>query len=142
MRVLMLLKGPGSEEGMTEPTAEMYEAMTSYNEKLVSAGVMLGGEGLHPTSEARKVVFDAGNVSVVKGPFRDEDIVHGYWILDVPSLDVAEKWARRCPADPDSPHLRLELREMQEMTDLDGEFPPDILARERRLAEELRTRHD
>ena len=102
MKVLVMIKGDGADEGKIAPNDEMFAVMNAYNEQLVNAGIMLGGEGLKPSSAGAKVVFAAeGGTSVVDGPFTEaKEIIAGYWIWQVSSLDEATEWAKRCPSTP------------------------------------------
>ena len=100
MKVLVMIKGDGADEDKVAPTDEMFAVMNVYNEQLVNAGIMLAGEGLQPSSKGAKVVWDtSGEVSVVDGPFAEaKEIIAGYWIWQVSSLDEAVEWAKRCPS--------------------------------------------
>ena len=102
MKVLVMIKGDGADEDKVAPTDEMFAEMNVYNEQLVNAGIMLAGEGLKPSSNGAKVVWDtSGEVSVVDGPFTEaKEIIAGYWIWQVSSLDEAVEWAKRCPSTP------------------------------------------
>ena len=99
MKVLVMIKGDGADEDKVAPTDEMFATMNAYNEQLVNAGIMLGGEGLRPSSKGAKVVCEGGETSVVDGPFTEsKEIIAGYWIWQVSSLDEAVEWAKRCPS--------------------------------------------
>ena len=140
MRVMVMIKGSGADEGKAAPTEEMFAAMTAYNEELVKAGIMLDGDGLKPSSEGAKVVWqETGELSVVDGPFTEaKEIVGGYWIWEVSSLEEAVQWARRCPKDPHFGSTQvLEIRPYFETEDFGAEFTPELREREERLVAEL-----
>ncbi len=136
MKVLVMIKGDGADEGQIAPTQEMFETMNVYNEQLASAGIMLGGEGLKPSSAGAKVVFEAsGETSVVDGPFAEaKEIIAGYWIWQVSSLDEALEWAKRCPSTPGLRSV-LEVRPFFEMEDFAEIVSPDLLAKEQDIME-------
>lgn len=142
MRVIVMIKGTGADESKIAPTEEMLAAMSAYNEELVKAGIMLDGQGLKPSSEGAQVVFEGGTTSVVDGPFTEsKEIVAGYWVWQVSSLEEALEWAKRCPSDPSS-GLReiLEVRPIFEADDFGSEYTPELRERDARIAEELQAR--
>ncbi|MDP9842789.1 YciI family protein [Streptosporangium lutulentum] len=103
MKVMVVIKVSGADEDKIAPTREMVAEMEVYNEKLIKAGIMLDGGGLKPSSEGAQVVFEGGATSVVDGPFTEsKEIIAGYWVWQVSSLEEAVEWARQCPANPDS----------------------------------------
>ena len=119
MKVIVMIKGTGADEGKVAPNPEMMATMGAYNEQLVKAGIMLDGEGLRPSADGAKVVFEGGTTSVVDGPFTEsKEIVAGYWIWQVSTLEEAVEWARRCPSDPDGLHQELEIRPLYTAEDL------------------------
>src|SRR6187549_1859099 len=110
MRVMVLVKATKNSEAGKLPDEKMLTAMGKYNEELVKAGIMLAGEGLHPSSKGARVKFSGGKTTVVDGPFAEtNELVAGYWIWDVKSKDEAIEWARRCPA-PTGEGSELEIR--------------------------------
>ncbi|WP_169949732.1 YciI family protein [Microbispora sp. H11081] len=122
MKVMVMIKVSGADEHRISPTPEMVAAMDAYNEKLIKAGIVLDGGGLKPSSEGAQVVFEGGATSVVDGPFTEsKEIIAGYWIWQVSSLDMAVEWARQCPGNPDS-SLRevLEIRPYYEDADFEN----------------------
>ena len=135
MRVIVMTKGAGADEGRAAPTQEMFEQMQAYNEALVNAGIMLGGEGLKPSAAGARVVFEPGATSVVDGPFTEsKEIIAGYWIWEVSSLEEAVEWARRCPFDPAYGDTQvLEIRPLFEMADFEEAVTPETLARDQEL---------
>ena len=140
MKVLVMIKGEGADEGKIAPNDEMFAVMNAYNEQLVNAGIMLGGEGLKPSSAGAKVVFAAeGGTSVVDGPFTEaKEIIAGYWIWQVSSLDEALEWAKRCPSTPGLRSV-LEIRPFFEMEDFAQVVSPDVLEREQAIVDRLKS---
>ena len=136
MKVLVMIKGEGADEGKIAPNDEMFAVMNAYNEQLVNAGIMLGGEGLKPSSAGAKVVFAAeGGTSVVDGPFTEaKEIIAGYWIWQVSSLDEALEWAKRCPSTPGLRSV-LEIRPFFEMEDFEQVLSPETIASQQELEE-------
>lgn len=143
MRVMVMIEGTGADEDTITPTTEMLAAMGAYNEELVKAGVMLDGEGLHPTARGARVVFEGGTTSVVDGPFTEsKEIIAGFWIWQVRTLEEAVEWARRCPSDPTGEHRQvLEIRPVFEAEDFGAELTPELREQEERLAAEIRQQH-
>ena len=133
MRFAVLVKAdPNSEAGIM-PGEELLTAMGQYNEELVKAGVMLAGEGLHPSSKGARVRFSGSQRSVIDGPFTDaKDLVAGFWILQVKSLDEAIEWVKRCP-NPTGHDSEIEIRRLFEAEDFGAEFTPELREQEDRL---------
>jgi len=141
MKVLVMIKGDGADEGQIAPTQEMFETMGAYNEQLVNAGIMLAGEGLKPSKDGAKVVFENGETSVVDGPFTEaKEIIAGYWIWQVSSMDEALEWAKRCPSTPGLRSV-LEVRPFFEMADFADVVNPETLAKEEALTERVKAQH-
>ena len=140
MKVLVMIKGDGADEDKVAPTDEMFRVMNAYNEQLVNAGIMLGGEGLQPSKAGAKVVWDAtGETSVVDGPFAEaKEIIAGYWIWQVSSMDEAIEWAKRCPSTPGLRSV-LEIRPFFEMEDFAQVVSPEVLEREQAIVDRLKT---
>ena len=141
MKVMVMVKAHGGDEDKVEPTPEMFEAMGAYNEELVKAGIMLDGQGLLPSAKGARVVFRGGTTSVVDGPFTEsKELIGGYWIWQVNSLDEAIEWARRCPSDPSSAlESVLEIRQIAEAEDFGDAYTPEQQERDARLAEQIRS---
>src|SRR5215470_11019186 len=98
MRVIILIKATAESEASVMPTEELLTEMGKYNEALVKAGVMLAGEGLHPTSKAKRVAFDGPKRTVIDGPFTEtKELIAGFWLWQVKSLEEAVEWVKRCP---------------------------------------------
>jgi hypothetical protein len=138
MKVMVIVKGTPADEGTT-PTTELLEAMAAYNERLVKAGIMLDGAGLKPSAHGAKIVFQGGTTSVVDGPFTEaKEIIGGYWIWQVSSLEEAIEWARQCPTDPSGAYGVLEIRPYAEDEDFGEALTPELKEREARMAEQVR----
>ena len=135
MRVMVMVKGdppPGQ-----LPSEEALEAMAQYNEELVKAGIMLDGAGLHPSPEGKRVRFGGGKRTVIDGPFAEsKEIVAGYWLLQVKSMDEAVEWAKRIPFDGDDEYgpAEVEIRQLYELDEF-GESP--AIDHHRELQKEL-----
>lgn len=125
MRVLVFVKATVESEQGVKPTNELFEAMGRYNEELINAGIMLGGEGLKPTSQAKRVAFSGSNRSVIDGPFAEtKELVAGYWIWEVRDMEEAVEWVKRCP-NPMYSDSEIEIRPVYEMADFAGEMSPE-----------------
>ena len=137
MRVMVLVKANAESEAGAMPSAAMLQAMGKYNEALVKAGVMLEGEGLHPTSKAVRVQFDGRQRRVIDGPFTEtKELVCGYWLWQVKSLDEAVEWLKRAPFDGGE---TVEIRPVFEAEDFGEALTPEMREQERRLREQTRT---
>jgi hypothetical protein len=133
MRVMVLVKATkDSEAGMMPPT-ELLEAMGKYNEELVDAGIMQAGEGLHPSSKGKRVVFDGPSRTVVDGPFpQPSELVAGFWLWEVKDMDEAVEWAKHCP-NPMAGKSVLEIRRVFEMADFGEAVTPEVAERNERI---------
>ena len=140
MRVMVMVKGNDETEAGSPPDTEMLEAMGRYNEELVKAGVMLDGEGLHPSSKGVRIRFSGDDGSVVDGPFAEtKELIAGYWIWQVRDMDEAIEWAKRCP-NPTGEESVLELRPVFELDDFGDNVTPEVREREERLRSQLEER--
>ena len=140
MRVVVLVKATVDSEAGVMPSAELFEAMGKFNEELVNAGVMLAGEGLKPSSAGKRIAFDGPSRTVIDGPFAEtKELVAGFWIWEVKSLDEAIEWAKRCPNPMPGPS-ELEIRPIFEAEDLGAEFTPELREQEDRLRDKLESR--
>ena len=136
MRVMVLVKATADSEAGAMPSSDLLEAMGRYNELLVEAGVMKGGDGLQPSSKGKRVAFDGDKRAVIDGPFAEtKEIVAGYWLWEVKDMDEAVAWARRIP-DTDKLHGEVEIRPIVSMEDFEA-FTPEIQAREEALREQI-----
>jgi hypothetical protein len=137
MKVMVMVKATEESEAGVMPTQELLEAMGRFNEDLVNAGVMLAGEGLHPSSRGARIAFDGAQRRVIDGPFAEtRELVAGFWLWQVRSLDEAIEWARRCPNPMPGPS-ELEIRQIFEAEDFGEEFTPELREQEDRLRERL-----
>jgi hypothetical protein len=135
MRVMVLVKATkDSEEGIM-PSTELLDAMMRYNEELVNAGIMLAGEGLHPSAKGKRVAFDGAKRTVIDGPFTEtHELVAGYWLWQVKDMDEAVEWLKRCP-NPMLGPSEIEIRPVYEAADFGEALTPEISEREQRLRE-------
>lgn len=137
MKVMVMVKATADSEAGAMPGTDLLEAMGRFNEELVNAGVMLAGEGLHPSSRGVRVAFDGPQRRVIDGPFAEtRELVAGFWLWQVRSLDEAIEWAKRCPNPMPGPS-ELEIRPIFEAEDFGAEFTPELRAQEDRLRERL-----
>lgn len=141
MRFMVMVKATKDSEAGVMPSQELLEAMGKYNEELVKAGVMLAGEGLHPSSKGARVRFSGKNRSVIDGPFTEtKELVAGFWIWKCKSKEEAIEWVKRCP-NPMPGDSEIEIRQVFEAEDFGAEFTPELREQEQRVwaeAEKLR----
>jgi len=140
---MVMIEGDGVDEDKIEPTEEMLAAMGAYNEQLVNAGIMLDGDGLKPTSAGARIVFEGGTTSVVDGPFTEaKEIVAGFWIWEVSSLEEAIEWAKKCPSDSSGTGRQLlEIRPFFEVGDFGEAYTSEIQAQEEKLRDRIAEQH-
>jgi hypothetical protein len=135
MRVMVLVPGDENSEAGVMPDEQLLTEMGAFNEELVKAGVMLAGEGLHPTSKAVRVRFDGGERTVVDGPFTEsKELVAGYWLWQVRDMDEAIEWIKRAPFDGGT---QIELRPVFEAEDFGEELTPELREQEERLRSQI-----
>ena len=133
MRVMVIVMASADSEAGVMPSTELLTAMGQYNEELVKAGVMLAGEGLHPSSKGKRVRFDGAQRTVIDGPFAEtKELIAGFWLWQVRSMDEAVEWARRCP-NPMPGGGELEIRPVFETEDFGEELTPELREQEERL---------
>lgn len=138
MRVMVIVKATKNSEAGVMPSEKLLADMGKYNEELVKAGVMLAGEGLHPSSKGKRVVFSGGKKTVVDGPFAEtKELIAGFWLWQVKDMDEALEWARRCPDPMPGEEGTLELRPVFEADDFGEEFTPELRAQEERLRAQI-----
>jgi hypothetical protein len=131
---MVLIKGDTESEAGVLPDEKTLTEMGNFNEELVKAGVMLAGEGLHPTSRGAKVRFSGGTTSVTQGPFADgKDLVAGFWIWQVDSLDEAIDWVKRVPSPDGAGQGEIEIRPIFELEDFGEAITPELREQEERL---------
>ncbi len=137
MRVVVLVKATKDSEAGVMPPTELIDAMGQYNAELVKAGIMLAGEGLHPTSNGKRVVFDGDSREVIDGPFGvTNELVAGFWMWEVTDMDEAVEWVKRCP-NPMLSRGEVEIRQVYEYEDFGDAMTPEQVEREEQLREEI-----
>ena len=135
MRVMVLVKASKESEGGEMPSQKMLSEMMRFNEQLVQAGIMLAGEGLHPSSKGKRVQFGDKGTRVLDGPFTEtKELVAGYWVWQVRSMDEAVEWLKRAPFDPGA---EIEIRPVFEADDFGKELTPELRALDQRLRSEI-----
>ncbi|QNP40583.1 YciI family protein [Lysobacter solisilvae (ex Woo and Kim 2020)] len=140
MRVLVIVKATKDSEAGVMPGEQLLNDMGRFNEELVRAGVMLAGEGLHPSSRGKRVEFSGSRRTVVDGPFSEtKELVAGFWIWQVSSIEEAVEWAKRCP-NPHPGDSTIEIRPLFEAEDFGDALTPELREQEQRLRDAL-TQH-
>jgi hypothetical protein len=133
MRFMVMVKASKETEEGALPSEQMLAEMTKYNEELVKAGIMLGGEGLHASSKGARVRFSGKKRAVIDGPFAEtKELVAGFWIWQVSSLAEAIEWVKKCP-NPTGEESEIEIRQIFEAEDFGESFTPELREREERL---------
>jgi hypothetical protein len=140
MRVMVIVKATKDSEEGVMPTIELLEAMGKYNEELVNAGIMMAGEGLHPSVKGKRIAFDGPNRTVIDGPFAEtRELIAGFWLWEVKDMAEAVEWAKRCPNPMPGPS-ELEIRRVFEAADFGEAFTPELAEQEERLREKAAKR--
>jgi hypothetical protein len=135
MRVMVFVKANKDSEAGKMPTKEILTAMGNFNEQLVKAGIMQAGEGLHPSSRGKRVRFTGRERTVIDGPFPEtKELIAGYWLWKVKSMDEAVDWLKRAPFDGGT---EVEIRPLFEAEDFGKEFTPELRAQEERMRKEM-----
>lgn len=135
MKFMVFVPGNADSEAGVMPTEQQLAEMGQYNEELVNAGIMLAGEGLHPTSRGAKVRFEGGKRTVIDGPFTEaKELVAGFWIIQVSSKEEAIEWIKKAPFDGGT---EIEIRQIFDAEDFGAEFTPELRAQEDRLRERI-----
>ena len=138
MRVMVLVKADENSEKGVMPSEQLLTDMTKFNEELVKAGVMLAGEGLHPSSKGKRVRFEGTKRTVIDGPFAEtKELVAGFWLWQVKSMDEALEWLKRAPFDGGT---EIEIRPVFEAEDFGAELTPELREREERIRAEVEAR--
>jgi hypothetical protein len=138
MRFMLLVKANEDSEAGVLPSEEMLAAMGRYNEELVKAGVLLAGEGLHPSSKGARVRFSGGKTTVIDGPFTEaKELIAGFWLIQVRSRDEAIEWVKRVPFGEGE---EIEVRQVFEADDFGPEFTPELREQEERLRAQIAER--
>jgi len=133
MRFMVMIKADAATEAGVMPDEKFLAEMLSYNEQLVKAGVMLAGEGLHPSSKGARVKFAKGTRTVIDGPFAEaKELIAGYWLWQCKSLEEAIEWVKRCPPPPQG-EAQIEIRQVFESEDFGAEFTPEMREKEEKL---------
>ena len=138
MRVMVIVKATKNSEAGVMPNEKILSEMGKFNEELVKAGVMLAGDGLHPSKRGKRVRFSAGKKTVIDGPFAEtKELIAGFWIWQVRSMEEALEWARRCPDPMPGEESELEIRPVFEAEDFGAELTPELREQEARLRAEV-----
>jgi hypothetical protein len=133
MKVMVIVKASASSEAGEMPSHELLAAMGNYNEELVNAGIMLAGEGLHPSSKGYRVRFSGKDRTVIDGPFPEtKELIAGFWMWKVDSMEQAIEWVKKCP-NPMMEDSDIEIRQVFEAEDFGAEFTPELREQEDRL---------
>jgi hypothetical protein len=137
MRVMVMVKATSDSEAGVMPSTELLEAMGNYNQELIDAGIMKAGEGLHPSSNGKRIRFDGASRTVVDGPFpATNELVAGFWLWEVKDMDEAVEWVKKCPNPMPGPS-EIEIRQLFEVADFGEEFTPELRALEDAQREQL-----
>jgi len=137
MRFMVIVKGTKASEAGVMPSEKLLTAMGKYNEELVKAGVMLAGDGLHPSSKGARVKFSGDKRTVIDGPFTEsKELIAGYWLWQVRSLEEAIEWLKRCP-NPHEEECEVEIRQVFEADDFGPALTPELREQEKRLSAEM-----
>jgi hypothetical protein len=134
MRFMVIVKATKNSEAGVMPSEKLLGDMGKFNEELVKAGVMLAGEGLHPSSKGARVRFSAGKRTVIDGPFAEtKELIAGYWLWQVSSIKEAIDWVKRCPDPMPGEDSEIEIRQVFEAEDFGAEFAPELREQEQRV---------
>ena len=140
MRVMVLVKATKDSEAGVMPSTELLEAMGKYNEELVNAGILLAGEGLHPSAKGKRVAFDGPSRTAIDGPFAEtRELVAGFWLWQVKDMAEAVAWVKRCPNPMPGPS-EIEIRLVFEAADFGAALTPEVADQEDRLREKAANR--
>lgn len=136
MRVMVIIKATKNSEAGIMPSENLLTDMMKYNEELVNAGIMLAGEGLHPSVNGKRVIMSGGKKSVVDGPFAEtKELIAGFWLWKVKSMDEAIEWVKRCPEPMPGEEALIEIRPVFELDDFGDNATPEVREQEARLRE-------
>ncbi|MYM66125.1 YciI family protein [Pseudoduganella sp. FT55W] len=137
MRFMIIVKATADSEAGKMPSTELLTAMGKFNEELVNAGVLLAGEGLHPSSKGARIRYDGASRTVIDGPFAEtKELIAGFWLIQVKSREEAIEWMKRCPNPFDGPS-EIEIRQVFEMSDFGDAATPEVVAQEEALRARL-----
>ncbi len=141
MRFMVIVKASPESEAGKMPSEKLLTEMGKFNEELVKAGVMLAGEGLHPSSKGVRIQFSGTKRTVVDGPFAEtKELIAGFWLIEVKSKEEAIEWIKRCP-NPMESDSEIEIRQVFEAEDFGAEFTPELREQEDRLRAQIATQH-
>ena len=141
MRFMLIVKANADTEAGVMPSEQELTEMGRFNEELVKAGVMLAGEGLHPSSRGARVFFSGTKRKVVDGPFSEaKELIAGFWLIQVKSLEEAVEWVKRCP-NPMNGESQIEIRQVFELEDFGPEATPELREQEQRLRATVAAQH-
>ena len=137
MKFMILIKATTDSEAGVMPSEQLLTEMGKFNEELVKAGVMLAGEGLHPSSKGARVKFSGGKRTVIDGPFAEtKELIAGFWLWQVKSKEEAIEWVKRCPNPMPGTEAEIEIRQVFEAEDFGAEFTPELREQEKRVRAE------
>ena len=137
MRFMVIVKADEKSEAGVMPSQQLLAEMGAYNEELVKAGVLLAGEGLHPSSKGKRVRFSGDKRTVIDGPFSEtKELIAGFWLIQVKSIDEAIEWVKRCPNPMPGTEAEIEIRQVFEAEDFGEEFTPELREQEKRVFEQ------
>jgi hypothetical protein len=140
MRVMVLVKATKDSEAGIMPSTDLLQAMGKFNEELVNAGIMLAGEGLHPSAKGKRVAFDGSSRTIIDGPFGETgELVAGFWLWQVKDMAEAVAWVKRCP-NPMLGPSEIEIRPVFEAADFGEALTPELAAQEQRLRDQTKSR--
>jgi hypothetical protein len=138
---MVMVKATKNSEAGVLPSEQLFAEMGKFNEELVKAGIMLAGDGLRPSRDGKRVRFAGGKKTVIDGPFAEtKELVAGYWVWQVKSMDEALDWIRRCPDPMPGEDSEIEIRPFYELEDFGDELSPELRARDERLRAEIERR--
>ena len=138
MRVMVIVKATEESEAGVLPDEKLLSEMMAYNEKLVRAGVMLAGEGLHASSKGKRVRFSGSNRTVIDGPFAEtKELISGFWLWKVNSMEEALEWVKKCPNPSPGVEGELEIRQIFEAEDFGAELTPELREKEEQLRAQI-----
>ena len=141
MKFMVIVKATQASEAGVMPSEQLIADMGRFNEEMVKAGIMLAGEGLHPSSKGARIVFDGDKRSVVDGPFAEtKELIAGFWLIEVGSREEAIEWMKRCPHPFGEGQAQLEIRQIMSAEDFGAEFTPELREQEERLRADIAAR--
>ncbi|KGF82375.1 dehydrogenase [Massilia sp. JS1662] len=141
MKFMVIVKASAASEAGIMPSEKLFTDMGNFNEELVKAGVMLAGEGLHPSSKGARIRFNGNQRTVIDGPFTEtKELVAGFWLIEVGSKEEAIEWFKRCPNPHEDGESEIEIRQIFGPDDFGTDLPADVRAQEDRLREQMAAR--